>query len=106
MALAPEFIEATANSNLKNVAEAPAFYSAIAMANATAHQQAMQQVQLAAVGKIVKYLTEPDIEEASASVKMASGNDLAQQFMALLAAIATGQQGMKGAQTTPPDTGT
>ena len=52
MPLAQEFIDSVANSNLKNVADAPAYYSGLAMGNAVAHQQSMQNIQLAAVGKV------------------------------------------------------
>lgn len=104
MPLAPEIVESVADANLKNVAEAPAFYSALAMGNATAHQQAMQQIQLAAVGAIVKGLTEVDPTEAVATLKATSGNEVASTLAQLLAALGSGQQATKAAQTTPPPT--
>ena len=104
MVLAPEFVESVANANLKNVAEAPAFYSALAMGNATAHQQSMQQVQLAATGAIVKKLTEIDVAEAVSILKASSGNEVASNLAQLLSALGAGQQATKSAQTTPPVT--
>ncbi len=104
MPLAPEIVESVADANLKNVGEAPAFYSGLAMANATAHQQAMQQIQLAATGAIVKKLTEIDAAEAVSVLKATSGNEVASTIAQLLAALGGGQQATKSAQTTPPPT--
>lgn len=104
MALSPEIVESVANTNLKNLGEAPAFHAAISMGNAVAHQQAMQQIQLAAVGSIVKSLTEVDPTEAVAVLKATSGNEVASQLSALLAALASGQQSSKTAGNTPPVT--
>jgi hypothetical protein len=104
MPLAQEFVESVANSNLKNVADAPAYYSGLAMGNAVAHQQSMQNIQLAAVGKIVKYLTEANAEESMAVLKMMSGNDPASQIANLMAALSSGQQQSKVAGNTPPVT--
>ena len=97
--------EATAATNIKNVAEAPAFYSGLAMGNAVAHQQAMQQVQIAATGAIVKGLTEIDPTEAVSALKATSGNEVAGTIAAILGALGSGQQSAKVAQTTPPPTG-
>jgi predicted DNA-binding transcriptional regulator YafY len=97
-------VDAVAGSNMKNVAEAPAFYSGLAMGNAIAHQQAMQTVQQAAVGSIVKKLTEIDAAEAVAVLKATSGNEVASQMASILGAINSGQQGVKSAGNTPPVT--
>ena len=105
MALAPEIIEATANANLKNVGEAPAFYASLAMGNAVSHQQSMNQVALAATGNIVKYLTEADPAQAASILKtLSTGGELPQIIAALSAVLSGGQQGAKTAQTTPPTT--
>ena len=106
MALAPEFVEATANANLKNVGEAPAFYLGLAMGDAVAHQRAVSTIREAALGSIVKKLTELDASEAVSVLKATSGNDLAAQITALAAALSSSQQGVKAAQTTPPPTST
>ena len=91
-------------ANLKTVAEMSAHSMGLAMANAVAHQQAMNHVLTAAVGSIVKGLTEVDAIQAMSVMKTLSGNDVAQQIAALTAALASGQQGAKIAQTTPPPT--
>lgn len=104
MPLAPEFVESVADVNLKNVGDAPAFYSALAMGNSVSHQQAMNSVTLAATGSIVKALTEMDIAQASSIVKAATGQDVAGTITALLSALQSGQIGTKVAQTTPPPT--
>ena len=104
MALDPGMLDSVANANLKNVAEAPAFYSGLAMGNAVAHQQAMQQIQIAATGSIVKYLTESDPNEAVSVLKTVSGNDLGGALASILASLAAGQAAVKAGQTTPPVT--
>lgn len=103
--MSSEIIESVANANLKNVAEAPAFYSGLAMGNAVAHQQSMQQIQLAATGSIVKALTEIDPTEAVSVLKATTGNEVAGAITALQSALASAQQQVKTAQTTPPITG-
>lgn len=77
--------ESVAATNLKVLGDGPAFYSNMAMGNAIAHQQAMQQIQTAIVGKVA---------EAIIAVSPSEGG----------ADVAALQQLMKGAQTTPPVT--
>lgn len=105
MALDEGVKDAVTNSNFKNVAEAPAFYSGIAMGNAVAHQKFIDSVREAALGNIVKNLSEVDPIQAASALKVQSGNDLAQQLGQLGNLIAQLQQSMKGAQSTPPETG-
>lgn len=104
MPIPEQIVDAVASTNLKNVGEAPAFYSGLAMGNAVSHQNAMQQISLAATGAIVKQLTEVDPAEAVAVLKATSGNEVATSMAQLLAALNSGQQGTKAAQTTPPVT--
>lgn len=73
-------------SNLKTVAGFSASINNLMLANAASNQQRVDGVMAAALGKIVKDLTELDIAESV-------GNTV-------LAQVAT-----KGAQTTPPQTG-
>jgi len=80
-----EAAEAVAFTDVKAVGEGPAFYSNLNMSNAVAHQQAMQQLQLAITGKVA---------EAIIGVSPSEGG----------ADVAALQQLMKGAQTTPPVT--
>lgn len=84
-ALPDDVREALAVSNLKTVAEAPAILQNLATANAISHQQAMNAISQAAVGKII---------ESIIAVSPAEGG----------VDVATLQQLMKGAQTTPPVT--
>lgn len=80
-----EAAEAVAFTNVKTVGEGPAFYSNLAMSNAVSHQQGMQQLQAAIIGKVA---------EAIIGVSPSEGG----------ADVAALQQLMKGAQTTPPVT--
>lgn len=104
MPIPDSIIDAVAATNLKNVGEAPAFYSGLAMGNAVSNQQSMNALQQAAVGSIIKGLTEVDPSEAVAALKMTSGNEVATTLGQLLAALQSGQVGTKVAQTTPPVT--
>jgi len=56
------------------------------------------------LGRILKNLNEPDVEEAAA-VRTISTSDLAGKIAELSAAISGIQQMLKGAQTTLPETG-
>lgn len=84
-ALPDDIRESLAVANLKTVAENPAVLQNLATANAVAHQQAMNQIAQAAVGKIVESIIQVSPVEGGVDV----------------AAL---QQLMKGAQTTPPPT--
>lgn len=102
-----EAAESVGFANIKNaevMPAGPAFYSNLAMGNAVTHQQAMNQIALAATGSIVKAMNEVDPLEAISVLKATTGNDLAAVLAALVAAINANQQGGKGAQTTPPVT--
>jgi len=78
--------ESVAAANLKSLGDAPAFYNNLAMANAVAHQNRMNAITEASVGKVI---------EAIIGVSPSEGG----------ADVAALQQLMKGAQTTPPVTG-
>ena len=97
-------VETLNTVNLKTVGEAAAFAVALAYQNAVAHQGAMNDIRLATVGAIVKNLTEVDATQAMSILKMTTGNDVASQIANLLAAVTSGQQQVKAAQTTPPVT--
>lgn len=81
-----EAAEAVAFTNVKTVGEGPSFYSNMVMSNAVAHQQGMNQLQAAIIGKVA---------EAIIGVSPSEGG----------ADVAALQQLLKGAQTTPPVTG-
>lgn len=93
-----------AGTNLKVVADSPAFYAGLAMSNATSHQQRLQTLSEAALASAIKNLTEMDTSQAVAELKATSGNEVAGTISALLAALQSGQVGTKVAQTTPPVT--
>ena len=97
-------VDAVATNNVKTIGESASHSMGLAFANAVAHQNRMNVIAEAAVGNIVKNLTEMDPGQAASILKTLSGNEVASQLSALLAAIASGQQQVKGAQTTPPPT--
>lgn len=80
-----EMAESVAATNLKSLGDGPAFYHNLAMGNAVAHQQGLNQIQAAIIGKVA---------EAIINVSPSEGG----------ADIAALQQLMKGAALTPPVT--
>jgi hypothetical protein len=92
------------NVNLKTVGEAASHSMGLAMENAVAHQAAMNQVRELAIGALAKSMTEMDPSQAVSILKATSGNEMASQITSLLAALSSGQQQAKVAQTTPPTT--
>ena len=105
MAADQGLIDSVANANTKTVAESAAFYQAQAMGNHIQSQNRLQILAETALAKSIELLQNISMEEASATNKLATGNDVAAQMQALLAALNSGQQGTKAAQTTPPETG-
>ena len=79
-------ISGVVNANFKVLGEMPAHTVGLAMQNAVSHQQAMNQLSVAALGSVVRQLTEIGAEESAG-----------------LASIL--QQALKGAQTSLPETG-
>ena len=75
--------ESVAATNLKVLGDGPAFYTNMAMAESVAHQQAMNQVRLAAAGKVIESIVTISPSEGGADV------------------AALGQL-MKGLELTPP----
>lgn len=102
MPLAPEFIESVANTNMKVLAETGAFAMGLAFQDSVDVQRASRAILTAATSAAVKQLVEPDIAEAAAINKVATGNDLAGQIAQLLAAISAGGQQAKIVYATPP----
>jgi hypothetical protein len=105
MPINEEIVSSVAIGNVKTIAEAGAHSIALAMENAVAHQNRMNVIAESAVGNIVKNLTEVDPAQAVAILKATSGNEVAATIAQLAAALASNQQGVKAAQTTPPPTG-
>lgn len=109
MALPEQIVDSVAIDNVKSIAGGSAFYANLAMANAVQHQNLAAQNAIgehAAMGiarlAAVKSLVESDPSEAISMNKMMTGNDVASQMQALLAALNSGGQGVKSMQTTPP----
>lgn len=106
--LDPQVKDAATAVNAKSAMEAPTLMGhrvADLIANeAAAHWSAMNQLRQAATAKAVELLLTSDAAEATALNKILTGNDVASQMQALLAALNSGQQGVKAAQTTPPVT--
>ncbi len=80
-----EAMESVAAKNLTVLGDGPTFFQNLVYSNAAAHQQGLQQIQAAIVGKVA---------EAIIGVSPSEGG----------ADVAALQQLMKGAQTTPPVT--
>jgi hypothetical protein len=97
MPLDESVVAAVANYNFKANSER-------ATQNMDAHQQRLQLIAESSIGQIVNKMNSLDISEAVAVSKVAS-SDLAGKITALTAAVAANQQLLKGAQTTPPETG-
>jgi hypothetical protein len=108
VALDAGIVDSVANSNLKNLADAPAFYQALAMGNATAaqqrqndaaiaHQQAMNTILTMGVGAITNLMTSVDPSQAMGEVKLLQSN-LADK-LADFAAVASSLQTLVGSVT-------
>ena len=78
--------ESVAAANLKVLGDGPSFWLNMAYGNAVSAQQGMQQIQASVVGKVA---------EAIITVSPSEGG----------VDVAALQQLMKGAQSTPPETG-
>jgi hypothetical protein len=98
-ALPDDIRESIAIGNVKSVAEQPAMLANLALANlisnvnlaqqnAVANQQAMNQLMITVVGKVVNLVANLSPMEAVAVVKMDTGNDLAEQLADIKAALA------------------
>ena len=103
MALNPDIIEAVANSNFKTMAEQVQVTTNLMAQNAASHQNRLQMIAEASVGQILKNANEFDTEQAQ-SIRSVINTELAPLISGLAAAIASSQQYVKGAQTTPPVT--
>lgn len=112
----PQVMDALTSDNVKTIGESGSFYTALAFQNAVqnqqianlnavTHQQAINTILAAAVGTIVKVLTEVDPTQAMSEQVLLTGNRVAEMVANLNAGIAAIQQLLKGAQTTPPQTG-
>ena len=101
-------VDSVASVNLKNLADAPAFYQALAMGNAVSqqqianqnalsHQQSMNAILTAGVGQIINQMTSVDPSQAMSEVKLLQ-SDLADKLAQMGAALA-GLQSFMGSVT-------
>lgn len=97
-------IDSVTAANFKNLGDAPAFYAALAMGDAVAHQRGVNAIREAAIGSIIDRLISVDPTESISVLKQLSGNDLAATIAQLLSALGSNQQAAKVSQTTPPVT--
>jgi len=106
--LDPQIKDTATAVNAKSAMEEPTLLNhritELVANEAAAHWSAMNQIRAAATTKAVELLLTADASEAAALSKILTGNDVASQMQALLAALNSGQQGVKSAQTTPPTT--
>lgn len=113
-----DVVEAIAISNLKAVAEQPASLANLALANlvqntnlaqqnAVSHQQAMNQLSVAIVGKVVNLLTTLGPEEAMSAQQLLTGNAVAEEIADLKAAVgaAPAAERAEAKETTTSSTG-
>lgn len=104
MPIPQEALDAVGHNNVKTIGEAGAFYAAQMMADTVGDARAFAEIRRASTAASVKLLLEADPIEAISVQKVLSGNDTASTLAQLLAALNSGQQGTKSAQTTPPVT--
>jgi len=99
-----EAVEAVNVGNVKTIAEAAAHSMALVFEGQAAHFNRMNMLAESLMSVACKNLHELDPTQAISQVKALTGNDIASQITALTSAIASIQQMLKGAQTTPPTT--
>jgi len=63
-----EMAESVAATNLKTLGDGPGFYTNMAFGNAVAHQQSLQQLQAAIVGKVAEMIIQTSPSEGGADV--------------------------------------
>lgn len=96
MALSEDIVAAVANSNFKAMAE-------MQLTNALAHQNRVNVIAESSLGTILERMNTLDPNEAAGITAVMAG-DIAEKIGELSGAVASAQQLMKGAQTTPPVT--
>lgn len=96
MPLDESILASVANANFKSMAE-------FSVQNLMSHQQRLQILAEKALSKSLESMDTTDVPEGL-GVAAAQRGDLAKVISDLAAAIASSQQTVKGAQTTPPVT--
>jgi len=97
-------VEAVANGNFKKEAEINGQLMTQYLGNQVGHLNRINVLAETYLAIAVKNAHELSPKDAVSTLKEMTGNDLAQQVSALGSAIASIQQSMKGAQSTPPET--
>jgi ABC-type transporter Mla subunit MlaD len=97
MALSETIVDAVGNSNFKVMSE-------MQLTNTLNHQNRVNVIAEASLGTILERMNTLDPVEAGGVASVLS-SDLAEKIGQLSAAVASAQQLMKGANTTPQETG-
>ena len=97
-------VETVAVTNIKTVGEMAAWSTAQAMKDHVSHSKRLDILAETYLSRALKSADEVDPEQAAATLKLLTGNDLAQTLSSFGAVVAQLQQIVKGAQTTPPVT--
>ena len=103
MPLDQSIIDSVANSNFKTMSEQVQITANLMAQNSASHQNRLQMIAEASVGQILKNANEFDTEQAQ-SVRTVINTELAPLLAGLAASIASNQQYVKAAHTTPPPT--
>lgn len=112
----PKLVDTVSLTNVKTVGEMAAVTAGITLQNQAANQQRQQdnatastlrlnEIANQATGVLLKRIAEVDVVEAAATRVAGQAGDLPSLLASLNTAIAAIQQALKGAQTTPPQTG-
>jgi hypothetical protein len=97
-------VEAVNVANVKTVAEMAAWSTAQSMKDHVSHSKRLDILAETYLSRALKSADEVDPEQAAATLKLLTGNDLAQTLSSFGAVVAQLQQMVKTAQTTPPST--
>jgi len=104
MAVDQGLTDSISSNNLKALGEAHAMSIYRRQGNHDGHDQRCDKIAEFYLGGLSEKANSIDAAEAFASKQMFTGDVVAQQLASLLAALNSGQQGVKSAQTTPPVT--
>jgi hypothetical protein len=97
-------VEAVNVANVKTVAEMSGWSTAQSMKDHVSHSKRLDILAETYLSRALKSADEVDPEQAAATLKLLTGNDLAQTLSSFGAVVAQLQQIVKTAQTTPPAT--
>lgn len=101
----PQITDSITQVNTKSLGDGPAFFQNLSFRGAVESANGWSILQQSLVSRAAKYILAEDPNEAVAVGKVMTGNDSAAQMANLGTVVAMIQQAMKGAQTTPPETG-